>query len=214
MRGARYKKVIVSNIPKRIKQRCVNYLKESPRQSTMYEIDDIKRIRKKLGMTQLGLAKQANVSQSLIAKIEAKRLDPTYTKVKQIFRVLEDFERKDQVIASQMMNGKVISIDCGAEIREAVTLMKKHQISQLPVMEGGHIAGLLSETAILDALMEGKAKLAREIMTDAPPLVPKNANIQMISGLLRHCPMVIVAEQGKAIGVITKSDLIGKAYKG
>ena len=54
----------------------------------------------------------------------------------------------------------------------------------------------------------------REIMADAPPAVPKNASLDMVSSLLRHCPMVVVTEQGKVAGVITKSDLIGKAYKG
>lgn len=180
----------------------------------MYDIDDIKRARKKLGMTQFELAKRAGVSQSLIAKIEAKRLDPTYTKVKQIFRVLEDLETKGQVAASQIMNTKVISIDAGAEIKDAISLMKKHQISQLPVMENGHITGLVSEGIILDALMEQKATTVREIMADTPPLVPKNASLDMVSSLLRHCPMVVVAEQGKVSGVVTKSDLIGKAYKG
>ncbi len=180
----------------------------------MYEIEDIKRVRKKLGMTQSQLAKQASVSQSLIAKIEARRLDPTYTKVKQIFRALEDLERKEQVEISEIMNAKVISIGASAEIKEAISLMKKHQISQLPIVEDGHIVGLISEGVILDALMEQKAKVVKEIMADAPPLVPKNASMQMVSSLLRHCPMVVVSDQGRIAGVITKSDLIGKAYKG
>ena len=180
----------------------------------MFEIEDIKRVRKKLGMTQFDLAKQANVSQSLVAKIESKRIDPTYTKAKRIFRVLEDFERKDQVSASHVMSTKVISIGPEESIKDAIMLMKKHQISQMPVMESSHIVGLLSESIILDALMEGKAKLVKEIMVDAPPLVPKNANTQMISSLLRHCPLVLVSEQGKIVGVITKSDLLGKAYTG
>ena len=194
-------------IPKRIKREAIIPF-------LMYEIEDIKRARKKLGMTQLGLAKQANVSQSLIAKIEEKRLDHTYTKVKQIFRVLEDMERKDQVAISQIMNPKVISIGAAAGIKDAISLMKKHQISQLPVMENGHIVGLISEGVILDALIEQKAEVVGEVMTDAPPQVPKNASMQMVSSLLRHCPVVVVSEQGRAAGVITKSDLIGKAYKG
>ncbi len=179
----------------------------------MYEIDDIKRVRKKLNLTQGDLANRAGVSQSLIAKIEAKRLDPTYTKVKQIFAALETLEQKGQITASQLMNNKVISVESGAQLKDAITTMKKHQISQVPVMEHNHLIGLVSESTILDALIEGKHPSVKEIMADAPPLVPKNANVEMVSSLLKHCPMVVVAEQGKAIGVITKSDLIGKAYK-
>ena len=92
----------------------------------MFEIDDIIRVRKKLNLTQSDLAKRANVSQSLIAKIEAKRLDPTYTKVKQIFSALEQLEQKGQLTASQLMNGKVISVESSANLKEAIAMMKKH----------------------------------------------------------------------------------------
>src|SRR3989338_5164542 len=181
---------------------------------SMYEIEDIKRVRKKLGMTQFDLARKSNVSQSLVAKIESKRIDPTFTKVKRIFRVLEDLERKDQVSASQVMSSKVISIASQESIKEAISLMKRHGISQIPVMQTGHIVGLLPESIILDALIEGKATRVSDIMVDAPPLVPKNASVQMVSSLLRHCPLILVSDQGNIIGVITKSDLIGKAYSG
>ncbi|MFQ5647816.1 MAG: helix-turn-helix transcriptional regulator, partial [Candidatus Aenigmatarchaeota archaeon] len=43
----------------------------------MQEITEIRKIRKKLGLTQSQLAQEARVSQSLIAKIEAGKLDPT-----------------------------------------------------------------------------------------------------------------------------------------
>ena len=39
-----------------------------------FEITEIKLIRKKLGITQADLSKQAGVSQSLIAKIESERI--------------------------------------------------------------------------------------------------------------------------------------------
>ena len=58
-----------------------------------YELSEIKKIRKNLGLTQTDLSKRANVSQSLIAKIEAGKIDPTFTKTKKIFETLNDLEK-------------------------------------------------------------------------------------------------------------------------
>jgi len=48
----------------------------------------IKKMRKKFGLTQAKLAKMAGVSQSLIAKIESEKIDPSYKIAKKIFTVL------------------------------------------------------------------------------------------------------------------------------
>ena len=50
-----------------------------------------------MGLTQTDLAKKANVSQSLIAKIESGKIDPTFTKTKKIFETLSYLEKKEEV---------------------------------------------------------------------------------------------------------------------
>lgn len=180
----------------------------------MYELTDIKRIRKQLGMTQLELARRAQVSQSLVAKIEAGRIDPTYTKVKQIFTALDDLERKDQPGIDQVMSKKILSVKPKSKVKEAITLMRKHQVSQLPVIENNHLVGLVSESSILDALLDGKAELVEDIMKEAPPVVAKNSTLPMVSAVLKHYPLVVVQEHGKLVGVIAKSDLLSKMYRG
>ena len=62
-------------------------------------LDEIKRLRKKYHLTQQELAKRAGVSQSLIAKIEAGLLDPTYTRAEQIFGALENVEEQKELKA-------------------------------------------------------------------------------------------------------------------
>jgi predicted transcriptional regulator len=54
----------------------------------LYELEEIKKLRRKLGIGQKELAGLANVSQSLIAKIESKKIEPTYNKVRKIFDIL------------------------------------------------------------------------------------------------------------------------------
>ncbi len=179
-----------------------------------YELEEIKKIRKKLGMTQTDLANRAGVSQSLIAKIESGRIDPTYTKTKKIFTALSELEKKEEIKAEQLMTNKIISITPDAPIKEAIAKMKKFQISQLPVIDENKLIGLVSESTILDALLSSKGKLVREVMQEVPPIVSKTTSIQVVSNLLKHFPMVMVSEEGKLVGLITKSDLLGRLYKG
>ena len=86
--------------------------------------------------------------------------------------------------------------------------MKKYGISQMPVLEKDSIVGFLSESIVLNALMNGKENKTRDIMEDVPPVIAKNASINIVSGLLKFYPMVLVTEKGKLLGIITKADII------
>ena len=178
-----------------------------------YELEEIKKIRKKLGMTQTELANRANVSQSLIAKIESGRIDPTYTKTKKIFSALSELEKKEEIKAEQLMTSKIISVTPDASIKESIAKMKKFKISQLPVIDDNKSIGLVSESTILDALLKSKGAKVSDVMQESPPVVSKTTSIQVVSNLLKHYPIVLVSEEGRLIGLITKSDLLGKLYK-
>ena len=179
-----------------------------------YELSEIKKIRKSLELTQTDLAKRANVSQSLIAKIESGKIDPTFTKTKRIFETLNDLEDKEEIKAEELMNKKIISAAPGESINESVNKMKKSGISQMPVIDSHKAVGLVSESTLLDALMNNKGKNIADIMEESPPIVSKTASIQIISNLLKHYPMVLVSDSGKLIGLITKADLLAKLYRG
>ncbi|MFH0867743.1 MAG: CBS domain-containing protein [Candidatus Woesearchaeota archaeon] len=179
-----------------------------------YELSEIKKIRKSLGLTQTDLSKRANVSQSLIAKIESGKIDPTFTKTKKIFETLSDLENKEEVKAEELMNKKIISVAPDNDIKESINKMKKFGISQMPVIDDHKVIGLVSESTLLDALMSEKGKNIADIMEEAPPIVSKRASIQIVSNLLKHYPMVLVSESGKLIGLVTKADLLAKLYKG
>lgn len=180
-----------------------------------HELEDIKKMRKNLGITQKELAARSGVSQSLIAKIESGNIDPTYTKAKRILSTLGELEKKVDIKAEQIMTKRIVSIDESCHINEAIAKMKKFQISQLPVTDSNNpdnIVGLVSESSILDAIIGSKGKEVRDIMHDSPPTVSRKASVQVVSNLLKHYPMVLVLEKGKLDGMITKSDLIGKLY--
>jgi predicted transcriptional regulator len=178
------------------------------------ELSEIKTIRKKLDLTQSELANHAQVSQSLIAKIEADQLDPTYTNAQKIFNALNELSKKEEVTAEQMMQHKIIHVTPGLSIKDAIKKLKKHEISQMPVLEKGNVKGMISESSILDAILEGKDdKKVIDVMQDAPPIIAKDTTIDVVSNLLKFYPVVLVSEKGKLKGTIAKIDMIKTIYK-
>lgn len=178
-----------------------------------YEITEIKQIRKKIGLTQGELAKRADVSQSLIAKIESGRLDPTYSKAKKIMETLSSLTKEKSLKAEEIMNKKIIFVNPNEDIKEVIKKIKKYDISQLPVVEHNKCVGLVSESILLDAILAKKGNKVEDIMDEAPPIISKDASVDIISNLLKFYPIILVASGGKYLGIITKSDMLLKIYK-
>ncbi|MEW5955112.1 MAG: CBS domain-containing protein [Candidatus Micrarchaeota archaeon] len=176
------------------------------------DVSEIKVLRRKAGFTQAELAKAAGASQSLIAKIEGGRLQPGYSVVARIFSALEQASKKHERTAGEVLSRKVICVSPADSLKEAASRMRRNAISQLPVLEGGRPVGLVTETALLDALARGEVKGVRDVMAEAPPVVSESTPISALAGLLKHYPLVLVADKGRVKGVVTKSDLLEVMY--
>ena len=92
--------------------------------------------------------------------------------------------------------------------------MKRHGYSQLPIFNGKHPVGSISEKAILSQILVGKdlaqiSKLpAEELMQEAFPQVDEDAPLALISSLLQVYSAVLVTKKGVVVGIITKADLL------
>jgi predicted transcriptional regulator len=49
---------------------------------------------------------------------------------------------------------------------------------------------------------------ARDVMGEAPPIIDKNAKIELVKQILRFYPLILVKEEEKLAGLVTKTDLI------
>ncbi|MCS7114699.1 MAG: CBS domain-containing protein [Nitrososphaerota archaeon] len=177
-------------------------------------IEEIARKRRMLGLTQKQLAKLAGVSQSLIAKLESGKINPSYDKVKAIFDALENLEMKTDFHAADVLHDNVIGVGKSETVSKAVKLMMEHGYSQLPVFNGENVVGSISEKTILEQIASGKnfaeiSKLSVEaIMEEGFPQVGKKTPLRVVSDLLQVYPAVLVSEKGKVAGIITKADLL------
>lgn len=107
----------------------------------------------------------------------------------------------------------LVAVQTGDPMREALRLIRVHNISQLPVLdEKGELKGTIHEGALMSALIEGRLHLddlASQRME--PPLekVSSEASVAEVARLLAdRAPAVLIEEGPRLIGILTRFDLI------
>ena len=102
-------------------------------------------------------------------------------------------------------------------IAEAVHILQEYGVSQMPVVRAeppivaAEVAGSVSERTLLDALFSGHAKLIDQVEThmDAPlPTIGANEPVGEAVALLEKADALLVQEDGKPVGVVTRQDLL------
>lgn len=126
-----------------------------------FTLDEIRIKRKKFGLTQLQLAGQAGVSRSIVAKIENGRIDPTYSSVVKIMEALDRLESKSTKKVEDLMTKKIVSAKPADKIHDIVKLMKKYEISPLPIIKDDKVMGSMSEKTIMDALINENSEIIK-----------------------------------------------------
>jgi len=182
------------------------------------ELSEIRAFRKQHNLTQSGLSSLSGVSQSLIAKLEAGKITPSYDKAKRLFDTLEKMHEESRLSAKDVMTKKVLYVDEDETIKKAIKILEKNALSQLPVLRKGQSIGLITEKGVLAKLSsEGNIDVEKgkveEVMDEAVPTIQENTPLQIVSQLLNHCPAVLVKKKGKIRGIITKSDLLKTMLK-
>ncbi|MBI5061090.1 MAG: CBS domain-containing protein [Candidatus Aenigmarchaeota archaeon] len=183
------------------------------------ELSAIRHRRKQLGMNQSELASAAGVSQSMIARIEAGKVDPSYSNIINIFSALEKASSGKRISVKDIMNKKIIAINMSKTVKEAAALMKKNNISQMPVLDAGFVVGAICEKDILEKfansqdLDELATMRIHGIMEKTFPQIDKDSPIDVASMLLEYNNAVLIIDKGKLAGIITRSDMLKLLHK-
>jgi predicted transcriptional regulator len=174
----------------------------------------LKRIRMQLGYTQAGLAEAAGVSQSIVAKVEAGTVDPTFKTLRAISTALNSRIANAGKKAADVMSSPVIGVNSDAKLSECVAIMKKNAFSQMPVFLGGRMVGTITEGRILDLLATAPdpAKVLNQLVRDhVQPVfavVGKDTPLEALFSLFGYLPAVLVVSGEKVLGIITKIDML------
>ncbi|MCW4021056.1 MAG: CBS domain-containing protein [Candidatus Bathyarchaeota archaeon] len=166
----------------------------------------MRKMRIEAGLTQSQLAKMVGVSQAHIAKIEGEKVDPRLSTVNKILQVLMGGRGKK---CSEIMTRGVITVSPQDKISKVSETMVKHAISQLPIVRGDSVIGMITEEGIVKNLNPDIADEPVEKLMEPPlPSVPEDTDLSVIRPLLETHSGVLVTRRGKLVGIITRSDLL------
>ncbi len=130
----------------------------------------------------------------------------------------------DQATVGDVLRGKsgalpdLVHTHPSETVRDAIGILREYGVSQMPVVGAeppvmaGEVAGSVSERELLSAVFEGRAKLADAVSQHMLPPLPLIGAGEMVSHAakaLRDCDAVMVVEEGKPVGVLTRHDLLG-----
>jgi cystathionine beta-synthase len=124
----------------------------------------------------------------------------------------------DRTTMSFLLNGKrkgnqpIISVAPGTTVRQALRLMSLHDVSQLPVMDGTSSVGSVADWSLSARSLDDTKLLEATVSTvmDPPfPTVDGNQSVDAVAKLMSKAnPAVMVREDGKIAGIVTRSDML------
>ncbi|MBH23980.1 MAG: pyridoxal-5'-phosphate-dependent protein subunit beta [Myxococcales bacterium] len=106
---------------------------------------------------------------------------------------------------------KLYTATNGMSVREVVGVMKSTGVSQLPVLSGERVVGIINETDVLNHMLnedaDADASIDPLVETSFAIVEPSN-RVHLLGQFFTQGKVVIVVDQGRLAGIVTKIDYI------
>lgn len=116
------------------------------------------------------------------------------------------------VLRSKAPLPQMITVKDTDVVRSALDLLRKYEISQIPVMRDGEQIGSINDVAVMQSVFDQSDILHKpvtEVMGRPFPLLEQSDEIELAYKLLTLAnPAVVVTDDGQPIGVLTRQDII------
>jgi cystathionine beta-synthase len=103
-------------------------------------------------------------------------------------------------------------------VRDAIDTLREYGVSQMPVVKeeppvmAAEVMGSVVERDLLDALFDGRARLADSLeshMSAPLPLIGAGEPVEAAVAALHDADAAVVLDDGKPVGIVTRQDLLG-----
>jgi len=183
------------------------------------QLTEIKKLREELNISQRKLAKQCDIPSSFLSMIENPKSNtkPSYDVLVRIFQELDRESQKnlDKLITAKKIYKKNLTSARKTEYAEdIIKIMHDRDYSQIPVLEAGGCIGIVTENSLVKFLQERTHKpltttKVKDVMTTPPITIDINTKVtENLLSLFDDSKCLLVAENAKIVGLITKIDAI------
>jgi cystathionine beta-synthase len=111
----------------------------------------------------------------------------------------------------QNKSSNIVTARSDMTVREVVGTLRSLGISQLPVLEGEKLLGIVHEVDLLRHLVSGQGTLdspIRDLVESDYATVSPDTKVELLKSVVNEAKLAIVLDQGKLAGIVTKIDLI------
>jgi cystathionine beta-synthase len=106
----------------------------------------------------------------------------------------------------------LLAVQAGEPIRKALSLVERHDVTQIPVFREGQVVGTLYDSDILKLVLQDPAALDKPVetlMAEPLPVVRGDEPVDRVTRLLTsRNPAVLVRENGTVVGILTRFDML------
>jgi cystathionine beta-synthase len=106
---------------------------------------------------------------------------------------------------------KVVSVDIGDRLEDVTRVMKKHGVSQVPVLGADGVAGIVTEKRVLSALLDhdnAASDPVGDLVELSYSVVEPGTEIAVLSEMFTRVKVALVLEGKEIVNIITRIDLI------
>jgi cystathionine beta-synthase len=115
------------------------------------------------------------------------------------------------LIARRADQGAVVAVAPDEPLSLAYARMRLYDVSQLPVLEGDGLVGIVDESDLLVAVMDdcaGFGRTVRDVMSRQVQTLPASAPVSALLPIFAAGMVGVVVEGGRFVGLITRIDLL------
>jgi cystathionine beta-synthase len=122
------------------------------------------------------------------------------------------FQTARDIIQERNGQNSLYTVDKNSKVTDAIVVMNREGIDQIPVVEDGHFVGSVSSASLLEKMIQDpklKGKQVGEIMDKPMLFVAPDSTLDVLSSLLnKENKAVLVRDTNEKVHIITQHDVL------